>query len=159
MKYFLIIVLFSISNGINAQNLYLKFNLADSSATKLHSIIYDYHINRNGYWEEQYLYNFYGTFTTPHIVGTVEWWEFDEHFITVNKNNFQLIDESEVNNYNPLNVEQLGAVLQAKTPYHTSVYFENFQKIFVIEVGLPNNKAKVIEVHRMIGPIEIIKRN
>ncbi|MFN3316383.1 MAG: hypothetical protein ACK40K_06200 [Raineya sp.] len=152
MKYTLIFfVLFSFQIT-KAQNLYLKFNQTDNLLnSKLHGVIQDYGINRYGYWEEQVLYSFYGKFTTPHVVASIEWWKFDEHFITIDKNNFQLIEESAVSSYNPLNIEQLGAVLQPKHPRGRSEYFNSFEKIFIIEVGLPNNKAKVIEVKRYLG--------
>jgi hypothetical protein len=136
---------------MTAQSLYIKFNLADSSNLKRYAKNENYPINRYGYREQQALYGFFGTFTTPHVVASVEWWNFDEHFITIDKNNFQLIEESTVNSCNPLNIEQLGAVLQPKHPTGRTEYFDSFQKIFIIEMGLPNNKAKVIEVKRYLG--------
>ncbi len=136
---FLMIIVF-MSFETLGQNLYLKFKIADSSHTKLHSKDDNEPINRYGYREYQTRYSFYGTFTTPHVVALIEWWNFDENFITIDKNNFQLIDESAVNSYNPLNIEQLGAVLQPKHPTRTE-YFDSFQKIFIIEMGLPNNMS------------------
>ncbi|MDX1903902.1 MAG: hypothetical protein SFU27_07065 [Thermonemataceae bacterium] len=142
MKKTLIFMLFYLmGQSIIAQNyLYIKFNDGDSIRYEEHF----YKREPGRYRSFQVIYSVSYTYLNPQT----EMDKYIDEWITVNKDVFVLIDSSQVSSYNPLSIEQLGLILERKNPSEVTEYFDSFEKIFIIEMGLPNSKAKIIQVKR-----------
>ncbi|MDX1903899.1 MAG: hypothetical protein SFU27_07050 [Thermonemataceae bacterium] len=141
MKKTLIFMLFYLTGqSIIAQNyLYIKFNDGDSIRNdKYFSIIDSVHKNN----QKVYFFDY------PYLNPQTEMETYIGDWITINKDVFVLIDSSQVSSYSPLSIEQLGLILERKNPTEVTEYFDSFEKVFIIEMGLPNNKAKIVHVKR-----------